>query len=74
MKINIRVKANSHQLKIEREDNFYRVWLNSAPEKGKANRELIERLSDYFQTPKSNIIIAQGWNRPDKIIEIKGLK
>lgn len=46
--------------------------LNSAPEKGKANRELIDRLSEYFQVAKSNIVINQGFNRPDKLIEIKG--
>lgn len=37
-----------------------RVRLKSAPEKGRANAELIEILAKFFDTPKSGIEIKSG--------------
>jgi hypothetical protein len=36
------------------------VRLKSAPEKGRANAELIELLAEFFDTPKSGIGIKSG--------------
>ncbi len=53
------------------EKDYYKVKLVSPPEKGKANRELIEILSEYFNTKKSNIKIVKGEFGRDKMVEIK---
>lgn len=40
--------------------NFLKVCLNSVPEKGKANQELIRFLSKYFHLSKSAFTILSG--------------
>ena len=47
-----------------------KIKLKAAPEKGKANRELIEFLSNLLNTPKSNITIVSGQTSRKKIIKI----
>lgn len=46
--------------------------LKSAPEKGKANQELIKFLSKKLSIPQADIIIARGETSPKKILIIKG--
>lgn len=71
MKINIKVKPNSKQQKIEAitEDNFV-IHLKSPPVDGKANKELIEILATKFKVTKSQIIIKSGLTSKTKLIEI----
>jgi len=45
---------------IEEDNNSYRVKVDAAPEKGKANKRLIELLAEYFGIPKSKISILKG--------------
>ncbi len=71
MFIEVHVKTNSKQQKIEKmSKRHFRVYLNSIPEKGKANKELIALLSEYFHTAKSNILIKKGLTSTNKIIEL----
>jgi len=46
------------------------VSLKSKPERGKANRELIERLADYFGTGKDKIRIISGRTSNKKLVEV----
>lgn len=71
MKINVRVRTQSKKQEVIEESDFYRVKLLSAPERGKANRELIKVLAEYFKVSKSQIKIIQGFKRPDKVVEIR---
>ena len=71
MKINIKVIPGARKEEIKEEDNGFRVYLKSKPEKGKANKELITLLADYFNTSKSNIRIIKGEHARNKIIEIQ---
>lgn len=70
MIINIKVYPKSKQQKIEEEDGLYKVHLVSAPEKGKANKELFQILSDYFDISKNQMIILRGASWQNKIIRI----
>lgn len=70
MIINVRVYPKSKQQSIEKDDESYKVHLISAPEKGKANKELFGILSDYFDISKNQILILQGANWHNKIIKI----
>jgi uncharacterized protein len=61
MKIQLKVKPNSRQQKIEESpDGSSIVWLKSSPTDGKANRELIEILAKKYRVAKSNIKITSG--------------
>ena len=55
MLIKVRVKTKSQERKIVLEDNIYKVYVKSFPEKGKANQELIKILSKGFKK-KATII------------------
>jgi uncharacterized protein len=69
--INVRVKANHSEQKIESfGDLRYLVYLKSEPENNKANIELINLLSHYFKIPAKNIKIKSGLTSRDKIIEL----
>lgn len=71
MKIQIKVKPNSKQQKIEEEnDGTLIVRLKSLPVDGKANQELIEMLAKKFRVAKSQIIIKSGLSSRNKLIEI----
>jgi|YelNatPaOPRAMG01_1025707.scaffolds.fasta_scaffold02323_19 uncharacterized protein (TIGR00251 family) len=71
MRITVRVKPNSGKQEVKVENDVYTVTLNSPPLEGKANRELIEVLADYFNVPKSRIDIVSGHKGRVKIVDIK---
>ncbi len=59
--ITIKVITKSSSSKIlGKENNYLKIRLKSAPEKNKANIELITLLSKTFNIPKSNIEIITG--------------
>jgi uncharacterized protein len=71
LKLNIKVKPNSRQNIVTKIDDFhFEVRLTSSPDKGKANKHLIDFLSDYFKIPKSKIEITSGFSSRNKIVEI----
>jgi len=70
MRITVKVKPNSERQSIKVENDIYTINLNSPPIEGKANKELIEVLSDYFNVPKSKIEIVSGHKGRVKIIDI----
>jgi len=47
-----------------------KVKLIARPEKGKANRELIELLADHFGVARSRVRIVRGERSREKVIEI----
>lgn len=77
MKIKIKVTPNSKNMGIIKEKNkgkneeIWKIKIDAPAEKGKANKRLIEILSDYFKIPKNKIKIIKGRKSRNKIIEIK---
>ena len=72
MKITVKVKTNSKTERIEKNDSgIYNIWVSAIPEKGRANKRVIEILSDHFKVSKSSINIICGEMSKSKIIEIK---
>lgn len=72
MLISIKVKTNAkkNEVKTICVDKL-EVSTTATPEKGRANRCVIELLSKYFQVSKSSISIIKGSNSHNKIIDIK---
>lgn len=69
MIIKAKVKPNSNFEKIEKiSENEYKINLNSAPDKNKANIELVKILKKHF---KKDIKIIKGMKSRDKIVEVK---
>ncbi|MBT5346908.1 DUF167 domain-containing protein [bacterium] len=72
MHIRVKVIPNSSKNSIElMEDKItYKVKIKSLPEKGKANKELIEFLSKHYKVEKSKIVIKSGKQSQIKLIQI----
>jgi len=72
MKILVKVKTKAKKEKIEKiSESQFKIWVKSAPEKGKANERIIELFSEYFETAKSNIEIVSGITSKNKTLQIK---
>ena len=52
-------------------DDMLKVKIAAPPEKGKANKEIINYLAKIFKTDKENVKIISGANRELKLIKIK---
>ncbi|MDD5731619.1 MAG: DUF167 domain-containing protein [Patescibacteria group bacterium] len=77
MKISVHLTPNAKKSEIlgEQDDLFggkvLRVKVAAPPIEGKANKELINILSEHFDVPKSKISILSGEKSRNKIVEIK---
>ena len=71
MKISALVKPNARQNKIEQMENGYVIWTKEPPFQDKANKAVIELVSEYFNIPKSKISIVSGLKSKRKIIDLK---
>ncbi|MFI5423947.1 MAG: DUF167 domain-containing protein [Nitrososphaerales archaeon] len=47
------------------------ICLRSKPERGKANKELISKLANYFEVTKDNVHIISGLTSTKKLIEVE---
>ena len=71
MKINIKVKPNSKQEKVEKAgDSGLILWLRAPAKEGKANDAVVKLLSGYFEVAKSRIRIVHGLSNRSKVVEI----
>ncbi|MGK7914337.1 MAG: DUF167 domain-containing protein [Prochloraceae cyanobacterium] len=71
MRIQVKVKPNSKQQKIEESaDGSFLVRLKSPPIDGKANKELLELIAKKFHISRSQITIKSGLSSKNKLIEI----
>ncbi|MDF3047100.1 MAG: hypothetical protein K0R73_218 [Candidatus Midichloriaceae bacterium] len=63
-------KSKTPQIEVlEAKDNkiSLKVKVRAAPENGKANDEVIDRLADYFSIPKSKIGLKSGHSSRNKV-------
>lgn len=72
-KITVRVlpRSSKNEVAGPMADGALKIKLTTAPVDGKANKELIKLLADYFRVAKSKIKIAAGATGRNKIIEIE---
>ncbi len=68
----VRVFTRSSRPRVDEvEDGSYKVYVSSAPEKGKANRELLRALAIHLGVKKSEITIVRGEKLRRKLIRIE---
>jgi len=71
MYINVKVITNTKTAQITQlKPLYYKAKVKSAPEKGRANIELINLLAKHFDCRKSDIRIISGHRSPEKLISI----
>lgn len=72
MKLKIKVIPNSSMNLVETElDGSLKVKLTSPPDKGKANKQLVEVLAKHYEISKSKIKILKGQTSRNKILEVE---
>jgi uncharacterized protein (TIGR00251 family) len=54
-------------------NGVWRIKIAAPPEKGKANKELIEFLSEQLEVRKDNISILRGHTSHNKLVVVIGL-
>lgn len=71
MRIVLKVIARAKKEIVEKiSENTYRIKVTAPPEKGKANKRVIELLSEELGIKKQDIRIISGATNSRKIIEI----
>jgi len=72
-KLTIRVIPNAKSSEVAgKENGVWKIRLAAPPIEGRANKELIDFLSDKLDTPKSTIRILRGQNSKCKTLDIPG--
>ena len=70
LRIRVTPKSGKHEIGKMLEDGTVKIKLKSAPEQNKANQELIELLSDFFEVSRRNIMIISGATASLKLVAI----
>lgn len=71
MNIEVKVVPNARKAMVEKEGNKYKVYVNAPAVDGKANKALIEILSEYFKVKKNRIEILRGETSRMKVISVQ---
>lgn len=71
MRREVHVKTNAPHAGVEEKNGSIEVSVHTSPEDGKANREMLDLLADYFEVAKSSIEIVQGHTSRKKVIEVR---
>jgi len=68
-RLRLRVRAGASRDGLEGEHaGALRVRVTAAPEKGKANRRVLELLGEALGLPPSSLRLLAGETRPDKVV------
>ncbi len=73
-RLSIKVQPNAgHNQVVDFNNNVWKVKIAAPPDKGKANKEMIEFLSDVLRLRKDDITILKGETSHNKLVVIIGL-
>lgn len=71
MLIKIKVFPNSKKQEvIKKSEDSFEVKVKAKPQKGEANKEVMEILTSYFKISKSKIRLIKGFKKRNKIFKI----
>ncbi|EKD63391.1 MAG: hypothetical protein ACD_51C00283G0044 [uncultured bacterium] len=70
LRIKVTPKSAKTELTGTLADGTIKIRIAAAPEKGKANKELVKFLSEHYHVPKNTISIISGKSDPLKLIKI----
>ncbi len=73
LKIAVKPNSRKQELVIEPKENFLFIRLLSPPDKGKANKELLKLLSNFFNISLSNFQITAGHTSRNKVVKVSNV-
>ncbi|MGI0010309.1 MAG: DUF167 domain-containing protein [Nitrosopumilaceae archaeon] len=65
-----KVSVTFHKDFFEVNDDKITIGIRAEPQKGKANKELIKKISEYFDVSRSNVRIISGEKSTKKLVEV----
>lgn len=68
--IRVKVIPNARISGVIQEKYFLKVKVHAPAEKGKANKEVIAMIAEYFTIPKSAVILLEGETASHKVFRI----
>ena len=69
--IRVLVTPNAKKARVTKvSETSYEVHVDERALEGRANRRLIEILSEHFNLPKSKVSIVRGTKSRDKMVEV----
>ena len=69
--LKVRVTPNAKEARVVKlGEADYEVRVDEKAADGRANKRLVEILSEHFGIPKSRIVIVKGARSRDKVLEI----
>jgi uncharacterized protein (TIGR00251 family) len=73
MRIQVRAITRARQARIEKqEDGSYKVFVNTPPVDGAANKEICKMLAKHFGVSKGAVSVFRGQTSRDKVIDVEG--
>ncbi|MCC6711210.1 MAG: DUF167 domain-containing protein [Candidatus Pacebacteria bacterium] len=66
----VKVKPNSRKNEIKEVHGLLVVYLTKSPEQGKANKQLLTMLANYYGVKLSQVLLLSGETSADKKIGI----
>jgi uncharacterized protein len=74
IKISFKVQPNAgHNQVIDLVNGVWKIKIAAPPDKGKANKELVDFLSELLEVKKDQINILRGHASHNKVVEIEGI-
>ncbi len=71
MLIRVYVTPNAREARVVKvSEDYFEVRVNERAVGGRANKRLLEILSEHFKVPKSRIIIVKGTRTRDKTVQV----
>jgi uncharacterized protein len=71
MLIQVRVTPNARKVRVIKVgETSFEVKVDEKATDGRANKKLLEIMSEHFRVPKSRIVIVSGARSRDKILEV----
>ncbi|KJJ85106.1 protein containing DUF167 [Candidatus Omnitrophus magneticus] len=71
MRIEIKVIPKSSRVLVSEENGILKVYVRDAPDKGKANKSVIELIAEKYNVSKNKVKIIRGETSRNKILEIE---
>ncbi|MBF0216512.1 MAG: DUF167 domain-containing protein [Candidatus Omnitrophica bacterium] len=70
MRLEVKVHPKASREELVEKDGVIRAYVSAAPEKGKANKSVIELVAARYKVPKSRVRIIAGEKSRNKILEV----
>ncbi len=66
----VNVKFNKDFLDVDEDSKTITIGIRAKPVKGRANQEIMKKLSTHFDVPSSSVHIVAGLRSKNKVVEI----